>query len=1053
MRKRLVFLLGMLVVCLQLLAQTRTITGRITDAQGNGVPNASVTVKGTNVGTTTGNDGTYSLSLPANARVLVISSVGFANQEVTIGDRNNIDLRLDAAERSMDEVIVVAYGTTRRQTFTGSASQVSGTDIAKQQIGNLTKSLEGLAPGVRTTTGSGQPGAGADIRIRGIGSINASSSPLFVVDGQPYGGDINAISPNDIESISILKDAASAALYGARGSNGVVMITTKRGKGKPRFELQARYGVNSRAVEEYDVIRDPGLFLETYWEALKNSYVAAGRTEEQARQWASQYLFAPRTSTENLGVGGAGYNPYNVPHYQVIDPTTGRLNPNAQLLFQDNWEDIMYERRPRQEYNGTLSGSSDKTRYYVSLGYLNDKGYVVKSDFTRITGRVNLEQEVNRWLRFGINGAYANTKSRTTQEGNTTYQNSFYYTRNVAPIYPVYLRDTSAANRGAYVYDDNGNRIYDFGNNVMGSRKYAATENPRATLDLDNYNNGADNISARTFTEISFLPELKFTFNYGVDLTNSNAISFQNPLFGNAAGANGRGTISSGKDLTTNINQLLNYSKEFGNHGVEALLGHESYRLIQNRQAGSKENFLIPNNPQLSNAVAIQSLTSSENTYAVEGYFGQVRYNYLSKYLLSASYRRDGSSRFAPDSRWGNFYSVGAGYVISEEDFFQGVDFVNMLKLKASYGLRGNDNIGNFYPYQDQYSVVNNNGTLGTSFNYIGNPEITWEKNEDLDLGVEFRVFNRLSGSVNYFRRKTFDLLFSTPLPLSSNPGFNVDRNLGDMKNWGWELELNGDVVRSNDWTVRIGINATRFKNEITRLPEHLRENGLTTGNFKYMEGRGIYDYYTYEFAGVDPQTGEALYNQDEIVNGEPTGKKLTVKTTGTATRYYIGKSSINDVYGGLDFSVNYKNFDFALLTSFAIGGYVMDAPYSGLMYAGGGDVTTWHKDIANRWRQPGDITNVPKIQLNYQEANSISDRFLVDASYFNIRNISFGYTLPVRLTERFNMGGTRFYVVADNVKLFSKRQGLDPRQSFAGGVFNAYAPIRTVSFGITTSF
>lgn len=1050
-------LLGVLVLCAQLLAQTRTITGRVTDAQGNGIPNVSVTVRGTNVGTTTGSDGAFSLAVPANGRVLVISSVGYVQQEITIADRTSFDVALSAAEQSMEEVVVTAYGTARRRTFTGSVSQVGATEIGKQQISNLTRSLEGLVPGLKSTSGSGQPGAGSDIRIRGIGSINASSSPLYVVDGQPYGGDINSINPADIESISVLKDAASAALYGARGSNGVIMITTKKGKGKPRFDLQARYGINDRGVPEYDVIRDPGLFLETYWETLYNEALnrATPLSDAAARAYASNNLFS-----NTVGIGGTGYNPYNVPANQVIDPATGKLNPNAQLLFSDDWEEAMYENRPRQEYVGTLSGSSDKTRYYVSLGYLNDKGYVVKSDFTRVTARLNLEQDINKWLRFGANGAYGNTKSNTTQEGNTTYQNAFFYTRRVAPIYPVYLRDTSAANKGAYVYDNKGNRLYDFGNNVMGTRKFAATENPRATLDLDIYNNKADNLSGRTFAEFSFLPDLKLTVNYGTDITSGNSISFQNPLYGNAAGANGRGTVSTSREVTTNINQLLNYNTTIASdHNVDLLAGHESYKYVVATESGSKENFLLPYNPQLSNAVAIQSLNSAENTYAVESYFGQARYDFRSKYLLSGSFRRDGSSRFAEGRKWGTFWSVGAGYVISEETFMQGINFLNYLKLKASYGLRGNDNIlysgtttRNFYPFQNQYVVVNNNGDLGVRFNYMGNEEITWEKNEDLDLGMEFRALNRLSGGFTWFRRKTFDLIFPTPIPYSRG-GFDVDRNLGDMKNWGWEAELNADLVRSSDWKVRLGINATHFDNEITRLPEHLREQGLTTGNFKLMEGKSIYDYFTYEYAGVDQKTGEALYYKDEVVNGQPTGNKITVKKAGDATKYYLGKQATNDVYGGIDLSVQFRNFDFGVLTAYALGGYFMDAPYQALMYAGGGDVTTWHKDIANRWTPTNANTDVPKIQSNYQEANSTSDRFLIDGSYFSIRNITLGYSLSRSLLDRFNMGNTRFYLVADNVALFSKRKGLDPRQSFAGAVFNAYAPIRTISFGINTSF
>lgn len=1040
-RKLITLMVAISMTLAQLWAQTRSITGKVTDEKGAGLSGVSVIVKNTSIGTITNNDGSFMLAVPASAKTLVISSVGYQTVEVSITDGSAVTVTLSGAPKAEEEVIVVAYGTTRRQTYTGSATVVKADEIGRQQISNLSKSLEGLVPGLKATTGSGQPGSGSAIRIRGIGSISASQAPLYVVDGVPYGGDISAINPNDIESISVLKDAASAALYGARGSNGVIMVTTKKGKGRPRFELQARYGINSRGIPEYDVIRDPATFLEIYWESLKNE--AMNRTtnplgEAAARAYASNNLIP------KLG----GYNPYNVANNAVIDPATGKINPGAQLLYHDDWEKEMFESRPRQEYVGTLSGSSDKTKYYLSFGYLNDKGYVVKSDFTRVNGRINLEQDVNNWLRVGLNGSYANSNQNTTNEGNASYQNAFYFTRSIAPVYPVYLHDA----QGNYVLDPNGNRLYDFGNGVMGTRQFAATENPRATLDYDIYRYKADNASARTFAELRFLHDFKFTFNYGLDLNNYDDVSFQNALFGNAASVSGRGTVDHGRDLTVNINQLLNYNRRLGNHGVDLLLGHESYRFRQSFLTGSKENFLDPTNPQLGNAVSTQDLNSSEDTYTVEGYFGQVKYDYLNKYLLSGSLRRDGSSRFAPENRWGTFYSFGVGYVLSEEAFMKPLTFVNNLKLKASYGLRGNDALNNFYPYLDQYTIVNNNGQIGLRLTYKGTRDITWEKNADLDVGAEFRVLNRFSGSFDYFRRRITDLLFNVPQAISTGIT-QVPLNVGSMENWGYEAELNTDVLKTKDWDIRLGINATHVKNRITRLADINREQGITTGNFKYLEGKSIYEFYTWKYAGVDAATGKALYYKDEMVNDVPTGKLLTTSVASEGTRYYTGKSAFNDLYGGIDLNLRYKNIDVAALTSYAIGGYVWDAPYQSLMYAGGGIITTWHSDVLKRWQKPGDVTDVPKVQDLYQDANATSDRWLIDASYFQIRNISLGYTLPNALSERWNLGATRFYVAADNVVLWSRRKGLDPHQTFTGDVNNAYSPIRTISVGITTSF
>jgi len=485
---------------------------------------------------------------------------------------------------------------------------------------------------------------------------------------------------------------------------------------------------------------------------------------------------------------------------------------------------------------------------------------------------------------------------------------------------------------------------------------------------------------------------------------------------------------------------------------VDVLLGHESYNFNQTFLTGSKENFLDPSDPQLGNAVSVQSLNSTDEEYNVEGYFGQVKYDYRNKYLLSGSVRRDGSSRFAPENRWGTFYSVGAGYIISEEAFMKPAAFINNLKLKAAYGIRGNDALNNYYPYLDQYTIVDNNGQIGLRQTYKGNRDITWEKNQDLDLGADFRVFDRISGSFDYFRRKITDLLFNVPQAISTGITA-VPLNVGSMENWGYEAEINATLVQSKNWNIQLGLNGTHVKNKITKLADINREQGITTGNFKYLEGKSIYEFFTWKYAGVDAATGKALWYKDEMVNGKPTGKQLVTSVASDATRYYTGKTAFNDLYGGADLTIRFRQLDFSLLTSYAIGGYVYDAPYQALMYGGGGVITTWHQDILKRWQKPGDVTDVPKVQDLYQDANAESDRWLTDASYFQIRNVVLGYTVPTQWLSRWNIGATRLYVAADNVGLFGKRKGLDPHQTFTGTVNNAYSPIRTISVGITSSF
>jgi TonB-linked SusC/RagA family outer membrane protein len=1058
MRRLLFTLLGVLGICLHVFAQTRTITGRITDAQGNAVANASVSVKGTTSGTTTATDGSFTLSVPENARDLVVSSVGYANLEVPINNRTNINISMNSTEQSMNEVVVVAYGTAKKRTFTGSASTISSADIGKQQISTFTRALEGTVPGIQVTSGSGQPGSGSAIRIRGIGSINASSAPLYVVDGVPYGGDFNAINPTDIETISVLKDAASTALYGARGANGVILITTKRGKGKPRIELQTRYGVNDRGVPEYEVIRDPGQFLQVYWEVLRNEGInrqTGALSEAQAGLYASQAMFGAARLNN--------YNPYSVPAGQyVIDPATGLLNPNAKLLYADDWEDAMFERRPRQEHIATVSGSNDKTQYYLSVGYLNDKGYIVRSDFDRLTTRLRLDQGVNNFIKAGINLSYARSEQNNTQAGNTTYQNAFYFTRRVAPVYPVWVRDAS----GNFVLDSKGNRIYDFGAGVaqgsQGTRTFAGTENPRATLDLDIRNREADNLSGRTYVEITPLKDLTLTLNYGVDLNVNKNISFQNPTYGNAIGVSGRSTVSNGRNNTENFNQLLNYRKSLGEHNFDFLAGHESYKLTLDGQSATKELFLFPGTAELNAGAVNKDANTARDFYNVEGYFTQLRYDYKNRYFASASYRRDGSSRFAEGNEWGNFWSVGAGWSISEENFLKDVNFLDLLKLKFSTGEKGNDALNyvgssltgvNYYPYVDQYTIAST-GSTNLTLAYRGNPEITWEKNRDVNIGLEFGLFKRITGSFEYFKRTTEDLLFPNPLALSTGVQ-SIPDNIGSMWNKGVEAELNFDILRGRDLRWNVGVNATHWKNQITELPPLNSVTGIVSGNNKLLPGHSIYEYFIEQSAGVDPSTGLALYYKDEIgVSGVATGRKVVTSNYSEATRYYLGKTSTPDVTGGVNTTIAYKGFDLSILTSYAIGGWIYDSPYQGLMTSGGGDIQTWHVDILKRW-QAGKNTNtsVPRLQEGYQNANSRSDRWLIRGDYFNLRNVVVGYNIPSEFTSRYNIGGIRFYAVADNVWLNSRRQGLDPRQDFDGSIGNVYSPIRTVSVGLNVTF
>ena len=693
------------------------------------------------------------VTIVSSAKTLVVSYIGMQTQEVEIQSSVRVVMRSNA--EVLDEVMVVAYGTAKKSSFTGSASVVSGEKISKMQTSNVSKSLEGAMAGVQISQSSGQPGASANIYVRGIGSVSAGREALIVVDGVPYEGNLNQIAPNDIESMTVLKDAAANSLYGARGANGVVMITTKKGKsGKTKVTFENRTGVNMRGVPSYDVLSNPAEYYELYWEAMRNNaYFSQGKSYAEAGIYASQNLVS------ELG----GYNNYNVANSELVNPVTGRLNPNAKLLYHDDWLDEAFRPALRQENTISLSGGTEKTTYYASLGYLYDNSYTVNSDMNRINARVKVDQEVNSWFKAGFNLAYSNVKTNSPNVGSSTYSSIFYFGQSVAPIYPVYMYDSE----GNRMYDSQGNVRYDYGTE-MGKRPIGANAHPIDQQLHNIYKGSADVINAKAYAEFSFLKDFKLTVNASIDNFNSRSVSFQTPIGGDAQNVNGRGTTEMSRYFVINANQLLNWSHTYNQvHNVEVLLGHETKQDRSESLWAQKENFLVPDNPELDNAAKLSDASSSAAEYALEGYFGQIKYNYDEKYYISGSYRRDASSRFHPDNRWGSFWSTGVSWRINKEAFMENLTWIDDLKIKASFGTQGNDNIGNNQPYKDQYRVVSNDGAIGIQYIFRGNKDITWEKSNNFNAGVEFRFWNKFSGNIEYFNKETWDLLYYKPLPPS----------------------------------------------------------------------------------------------------------------------------------------------------------------------------------------------------------------------------------------------------------------------------------------------
>ena len=957
---------------------------------------------------------------------MIVSYVGMEEQHV--GIKPNVRIYLKSNAEMLDEVMVVAYGTAKKSSFT-------------MQTSNVSKSLEGAMAGVQISQSSGQPGSSGSIFIRGIGSISAGREALIVVDGVPYEGSLNQIAPSDIESMTVLKDAAANSLYGARGANGVVLITTKKGKsGKTRVTFENRTGVNMRGIPSYDILTDPGEYYELYWEAMRNNMHF-----NQGMPYAAAGVYASQNLVSELG----GYNNYNVAAAELVNPVTGRLNPNARLMYHDDWLEEAFRPAMRQENVLSLSGGTDKTTYYASVGYLYDNSYTVNSNMNRINARVKVDQEVNSWFKAGFNMAYSNVKTNSPDVGDTNYSSIFYFGQSVAPIYPVYMYDTE----GNKIYDAQGNARYDYGTE-MGKRPIGANAHP-IDQQLNNiYKGTVDVVNAKAYAEFSFLKDFKLTVNASIDNFNTRTISFQTPIGGDALNVNGRSTAEMSRYFVINANQLLNWSHTYNQvHNVQVLLGHETKNDRSESVWARKENFLVPDNPELDNAAKLSDASSSAAEYALEGYFGQVQYNYDEKYYISGSYRRDASSRFHPDNRWGSFWSVGGSWRMNKESFMADQTWIDDLKIKASFGTQGNDNLPNNQPYKDQYQVVSNDGAIGIQYVFRGNKDITWEKSNNFNAGVEFKFWNKLSGTIEYFNKTTWDLLYYKPLPPSQGVPSGIYENTMRMRNQGVEIELSYDIFNRNNFKWNVALNATHYKNELLELPEDRPQDGWATGNYFRKVGAPLYNYYDYMFAGVDPENGDALYWADETdENGNVIGRK-TVNSTSLATRYELGKSPIPDLYGGFSTAIEAYGFDLNASFAYQIGGWVYDSMYSGFMSSGSAG-TNWHKDIFNRWTPENRYTDVPRLQTNSLDQGCSGDRSLTKASYLSLRSMTIGYTFPKRWMSKANIENLRVYVVGDNLFLWSARRGFDPRQSIMEGTtgYN-YSAMRTVSLGINLEF
>ena len=1060
MEKKLTMILAFLFLSLGIgYAQTQVSGTVLSQDDNEPVVGATVQVVGSTVGVATDINGKFSLKMPEGKTMLRISYVGM--EPIEVSARPNMRILLTSDKQALDEVIVVAYGSAKKSSFTGSAANVNSKELELRPVASATKALEGNVSGVQVTSGSGQPGSSPAIRVRGFGSINASSAPLYVVDGTPYDGDLASINPADIESMTVLKDASAGALYGARGANGVVMITTKQGKsGKPNVNWRSTVGWSNRALKKYDNVSQKE-FVQLFYEALRNDF-----------QFNQGYSLADAEAAARASLGAKDnlssefYNPFkNYTWETIIDPATGQVRADAQSAWDENWMDAVLRKNAfRHEHQFSIDGGSDRTKYMLSLGYLNEDGLLETTSFQRYTARTNVESQVTDWFKANLSTALTHSESNFSDYDGTSTSNVWYTAQFINPLFPVYLKDA----QGNTMYDDQNRVLYDWGEEREdGSYRPGTISdfNSLGMLMLDDAYTKRDAASVRTGIQFGgdsprfgVLQGLKLAINFGADYNSSNYMRYMNSEHGNQKNAGGLIQKQNGRTLSYTFNQLLTWNRSFGMHNFDVLLGHEWYDYTY-EYLGAGKTSLVNGIKELRPGTTLYDADSYTQKYRIHSLLSRLNYNYADRYYFSASFRQDASSRFYRDNNTGTFWSVGANWRISKENFLKDIDWLDNLSFKISYGEQGNDDILDadgysiYYLWQSLYNLSYPNGDAPGGFvSTLENKEVSWEKNGNLNIGLEGTFFNsRLHASIEYYNKKTTDMLLNYPMALST--GFTgYSANVGDMRNQGWEFEVSGTPVRTKDFEWTIGWMGSLLNNKVLKLTAESPE--IISGVRIIKEGYELNTFYMSKSAGVDPLTGQQLYwayEKDDNGNKVAGSDYITNDyTKANASKYFLG-SRIPDLYGSVTTGLTYKGLSLTMLATYSLGGKIYDSSYASSMdlwYVS----STWNRAALRRWQKPGDITDVPRMAIADGSALT-TDRDLIDASYFAIKNITLSYTLPQLWVSKIGLGNVRVFTSWDNVALFSHLDGMDPQYNFSGGTDYDYVPNKTVTVGLEVKF